>query len=170
MLQHILVTTDGTALCNSALDQARELALRLDCHLTILHVIPDLEVPVGAADGLPFNYVDECDRHRDACQNIIQSALQRAAGTQADGIVREASGRTIAQVIVEEADALNVDLIVMSTHCRTGISRLLTGSVAETVLHHARQPVLLTHEPSRTTRSKSSRSRQSDSPSPARTS
>jgi len=146
MIEHIMVTTDGSALCTSALDQAKELAARLGCRVTVLHVRTNLEVPIAAGEGLPFDYAAEHDRHCQNCDEVVRRAVAYLDGVQASGYVARAEGRAVADVIVREADEQDVDLIVMSTHCRTGLRRLLSGSVAETVLHHARQPVLLTHD------------------------
>lgn len=147
MLDHVMVATDGSALCNSALDHARELTQRLGSRLTVLHVRPDLEVPLGAVEGMPYDFDAERRRHEGDARAVERHARDRLGGAPFDFALVDADGRKIPDVIVREADARDVSLIVMGTHCRTGVRRLLAGSVAEEVLHHASQPVLLTHEP-----------------------
>jgi nucleotide-binding universal stress UspA family protein len=75
----------------------------------------------------------------DSRLESMQEALQRSAGVHCE--IRLRSGVAAAQ-IVDAAFEENADLIVMGTHGRSGLRRWLMGSVAETVVRHARCPVL----------------------------
>ena len=59
----------------------------------------------------------------------------------------ETRGRSVAEVIIAHAKKLRADLIVLGTHGRRGVSRLVMGSDAEGVVRSARVPVLLVHAP-----------------------
>ena len=67
----------------------------------------------------------------------------RLAGMTPDTALHEAKGERIAKVIEDEAKRWEADLIVIGTHGRSGLSRLLLGSVAEGVARSAAVPVLL---------------------------
>ncbi|WP_255808155.1 universal stress protein [Deinococcus sp. KNUC1210] len=66
-------------------------------------------------------------------------------GTEYETQIVQAQHAHVAQVILREAGWLDVDLIVMATHGRTGVAHLIHGSVAEDVVRHSSTPVLLLH-------------------------
>lgn len=126
--------SDGPGL---ALRTARDLARDHGARLVLLHVVPTIDVP--HLDG-PATAEDpqECREALAAVCRVLDDAdlkypvsARLALGDPTDEIVRAA---------VE----IGADLVVMGTHGRTGLSRLLMGSVAEQVLRRARCPVLLT--------------------------
>jgi nucleotide-binding universal stress UspA family protein len=140
-LQRILVPTDFSETSEAALRYGAELARRFSARLFLLHVP---EHPVGAAetehptdlletmqntadDRLPY-LLSEAERHE------LRPECAMRLGTPWEEIVRHA----------EEHD---IDLIVMGTHGRQGLARVLLGSVAETVLRKAPCPVLTVHHP-----------------------
>jgi len=131
----ILHPTDFSVDSEAALRVARWLAWHHGARLVILHVAM-LEVLVDgttAADVDPRDYRDALDEVKKRVdgpdlKHPIETILTR--GYTAPGII-------------ETADDLGADLIVMGTHGRTGLSRLLMGSVAEQVLPKANCPVLV---------------------------
>lgn len=136
--KQILVPTDLSDGAEQALDYACELARTLGAQIHLLNVIsiPALGVPeLGIA--LSSTMID---------QLVIdnQTALDRLARTKGTALVGRALVRTgnARDVINQTATELGVDLIVMGTHGRHGISRALLGSVAETVVRSAPCAVL----------------------------
>lgn len=135
-IANILVPIDHSACSEQALDYAAELAAKLDAKVALLSVIgvPTYGVPelgVGLTASMIDNLVADNQRALD------QLAKTRNAVTQT--FVRVGDAR---DVILQMADELKADLIVMGTHGRRGISRALLGSVTETVVRTSPVPVL----------------------------
>ncbi len=136
--KHIVVATDFGDCADHALDVAIALARRLDAKLTLLHVC---ELPVSAyamyAQGLYF----PMDSLEAAAAKALDAATvrltERYAG--ADSVLK--SGAAVDQVLAA-ADEVAADLIVMGTHGRRGVSRVLLGSVAEKTVRLSKVPVL----------------------------
>ena len=148
--QHVLVPLDFSDYSTQALDYAMELAHKLQARLTLLHVLQSL--PLGGGDmgvTLPYSYMQELDAELN---RRLESYLERVtvAGLNGDMILVHGSPY---QEIVEAAKARQVDLIIMSTHGRTGLRHVLMGSVAEKVVQLASCPVLVTRQPADTTTS-----------------
>lgn len=130
-LDRILVPTDFSDPADHALRYARELAGRDGAEILPVHVIEELTVPlVYDVDVAPLDTEDVRRRAR--------SAMQEEAETKRVRVVSGHPGRRI----VEVADEEDVDLIVIATHGRSGLSRVVLGSVAETVIRQAHCPVL----------------------------
>jgi nucleotide-binding universal stress UspA family protein len=121
MVREILVGIDFSEVSDRALDTAGEHARAWGARLHLLHVVPPTTDPAPSA------------------------GLERLAGEARDGgrvvVTAVAAGRPAAQ-IVHYAERHGVDLIVLGTHGRTGVSRALLGSVAEAVVRMASCPVL----------------------------
>jgi nucleotide-binding universal stress UspA family protein len=136
--KHILVPTDLSAGAEQALAYACELARTLGAQIHLLNVIsiPSLGMPeLGLA--VTTSMID---------QMVVdsQDAIERLARTRCTAKLGQVLVKTgdAREVINETAKQLNVDLIVMGTHGRRGISRALLGSVAETVVRSAPCAVL----------------------------
>jgi len=139
--KHILVPTDFSAHADYALSYAIELATTFQAHLTLLHAFHLSPLTVGELPPAVFN-----DTLRDLetnAQQHLQMTLERIhqAGLQSDYLVVEGAPF---QTIVDIARDKQIDLIVMGTHGRTGLSHVLMGSVAERVVRLAPCPVLVT--------------------------
>ncbi|KXK13435.1 MAG: putative universal stress protein [Chloroflexi bacterium OLB15] len=143
MLSRILIPLDGSALSQTALDFAERI-VNTQCEIILLMAVQESDIP--AYDPNPrMNLNPE--------YNVLGNALEtakRQLGEAADALREHGYPTTIcvevgdpAQVIIHVANSLNVDLIIMSTHGRTGIDRLLHGSVTGQVLGGASQPVLV---------------------------
>ena len=139
--QHILVPIDFSPYADQALDYAIELAQKLQAHLTFLHVIhltPMAMGEVGASGLVPYLEEIETD-----AQQRMQGILDRVNQEGLEGETAIVQGVPF-QIIVDMAGNKNVDLIVMGTHGRTGLTHILMGSVAERVVRLAPCPVLVT--------------------------
>ena len=146
--KEILVPTDLSEGAETALDYACELAAPLGARVHLLHVIgiPVLGVPeLGVA--LTSTVIDTLIQDNQAALDKI---AQSKAATTTIGQVLLKTGDA-RDVINQTAKELQVDLIVMGTHGRRGVSRALLGSVTETVVRSAPCPVLavrMKHPPS----------------------
>lgn len=142
---HILVPTDFSPASEAALACAKELAHTFEARVSLLHVITD---PAATGMWTPEVYVPASEEARD---RLIQQARQRLEeALTADERVKfnvaiEARVGSAAEGIQQFAREQHVDLIVMGTHGRRGLSHMLLGSVAERVVRTAPCPVLTTH-------------------------
>jgi nucleotide-binding universal stress UspA family protein len=140
--KHILCPTDLSDASVPSLTYAAALARWYDASLTLLHVVPTFEpitVGPGALNG-PLQMVTPMSRLE------VLDEMRRITGTAGLGSIHvnlSAHEGDPAMDIVDQALALNADLVVMGTHGRSGFERLLIGSIAEKVLRKAPCPVLL---------------------------
>jgi nucleotide-binding universal stress UspA family protein len=146
MFNHILVTTDGSALSHLALPVAADLARKYESALTLLYVVP---AQVLIADGAmyAFDYPAERQRLQREGDHFLEHAL-KALDYEKTQVVRfEQDDLKTEQAIAHELERTGADLLVMSTHGRSGLAHLFLGSVAESVLRRVKIPVLLVQAP-----------------------
>lgn len=140
----ILVAVDGSQATAEALDITRALAKQLPASVEILHVVPD--VPPTYDTIMPMiDYSNLATDYLNEGKHILYNAEAKLTDISNKELVLEpAGGRRIATVILEIAKNHHADLIVLGTHGYGGLDRILLGSVAQAVAHHAHVPVLLT--------------------------
>jgi nucleotide-binding universal stress UspA family protein len=144
MYQRILVAVDASYTCSLALHEAFKLARETKAKLHLVHVIDITPAIEGGLNPEAFRRMirEEGD---DLLTKVAELAAQ--AGVEADTALLEEIRRKFSKAIAKEARRWEADLIVMGTHGRIGIARLVLGSVAEGVLHIAPVPVLLVRCP-----------------------
>jgi len=140
-IQSILVPTDFSADAEKALETACELAEQFDAKLFVIHAyrlaIP-IASPMGGGYALPPGFFEEIRAQAKAqVEKLTQQLTDR--GLDVTGFAVE---RPPSLAIVEEAEKLKTDLIVMGTRGLTGIKHVALGSVAERVVRNAHCPVL----------------------------
>jgi nucleotide-binding universal stress UspA family protein len=143
MYKHILITTDGSDLAQKGVDQGLALAKALAAKVTSVTVTePMAAMLVGeAAIALPL---DEYDKAASAnASRILAGVSASAAKAGVACEVLHVKDQYPAEGIVDAAKARGCDLIVMASHGRRGLSRLLLGSQATRVLTHSEVPVLV---------------------------
>lgn len=144
--QRILVPFDGSPTSHRALDEAVRLADEQKARLRIVHVIENR--PVYWAE---IPYVEdeiELALHQEGEAMLAQAAsIAQQHGVSVETGLLEGIEAPIAELLTEEAEKWRADLLVLGTHGRHGINRLLLGSVAERVARLAKTPVLLVHGP-----------------------
>ncbi|MBN9038413.1 MAG: universal stress protein [Rhizobiales bacterium] len=146
MYDHILIATDGSDLAKKGVDQGLALAARLGAKVTIVSVSEPLDAralraarmagvedPVGRYD----QSVDEEMAKRFA--SIRQRAAEKGVAVELTHEIDEHP----AEAIVRLADRINCDLIVMSSHGRRGVRRLVLGSQTAEVVTSTTRPVLV---------------------------
>jgi nucleotide-binding universal stress UspA family protein len=136
--KHILVPLDGSKLAEAALKEALPLAKSAGARVTFLEAIwPIIDV---MNTGTQVATVERI-RKKEA-QQYLESATRRPEwkGLKAEAVVKVGSA---ADVIIDYARLKRADLIVMSTHGRSGLGRWAFGSIADKVLRGASCPVLL---------------------------
>jgi len=150
MYERILVPFDGSPTSECGLVEAVGLAAAMKSRVVILTVATGF---VGAVEMASVRSYDESAAETlAACTKLLDSAAGRATevGVECDKAIVDSRTRSVAQVILEEAAARECDLIVMGTHGRRGMSRMVLGSDAEAVLRGADVPVLLVRLPAKT--------------------
>lgn len=140
-IRKILAPTDFSPHAAKAVRYACRLAERLDSELHLLHVLSEV-VPAGPdpllAPVLPLEYYEEMEEQsRIALAQSLEPAWGHPKGFQA--AVKWGSS---VEAIVEYARDHEIDLIVIATHGRSGLSHVLLGSVAERIVREAPCPVL----------------------------
>lgn len=136
MYDQILLATDGSECSERAAAAAIAVASRFDAHLHAIYVLDAREIPAGIEAD-----VTELDQGigRSALDDVEAQAA--TAGVSVNTALVE-SHEAIHESILEEAEERNIDLLVIGSHGRTGIGRILLGSVAERTIRHATMPVL----------------------------
>lgn len=141
----IMVPLDGSTLSEQALPHATALARQNEAELILLRVTPYISEAIIAVDALPLDWqnLDEQQRRLiDEATQALQPIIVNLKFQQVEAKAIVEVGHA-AEKIVEYAENHAADLIVMSTHGRTGLQRWLLGSVANKVASAAPCPVLL---------------------------
>lgn len=143
MFTKILITLDGSELAEKALPVAMELAAFHDAELILLRVAEG--EPTLAEKAVGYTWIGAPERMaKDSAES--RAYLEKVAATMPEDSVafdiKVEMGAAEAR-IVRYAERESVDLIVMSTHGRTGLPNLIMGSVAKGVVADAPCPVML---------------------------
>ena len=144
MYQRILVPVDGSDTANKALVAALQIARESAGRVRLVHVVEELAYLTGYEQygGYSGELVSAM---REAGNKVLDDALSiaRSAGVQADSRLYDKLGERLAEVVADAADDWKADLVVVGTHGRRGLGRMLLGSGAEQILRLARVPVLV---------------------------
>lgn len=133
----ILIATDGSDAANAAAAEAAAFAKAFDATLHALYVLKAAEPPPNFNDPEAKEGVDT--QAGQALTDVASAAAD--VGLSTDVITAAVPGET-GPSILRYADEHDIDLLVMGKHSRTGIDRLITGSVAEHVVRKAPIPVV----------------------------
>ena len=142
MFSHILVPIDGSNTAQAAVGKAIELAQAFGSAVTVMYVIdpyPFTGVGTDFAYG-QAEYLSAATAEANAAVHAAKDSFADA-GVKVDTSVIEA--HTVWRGIVEAGATLQIDLIVMGSHGRSGLEKLILGSVAHAVLSHTKLPVLV---------------------------
>jgi nucleotide-binding universal stress UspA family protein len=142
MYKKILVPLDGSELAKGALDQAEKLAETFDAEIILFQVVPFMPI-YGSPELVTPLIVDE--KQRESAEKYLLNLAEdmKKRGFKVTSMVR--TGQQVAAEIIDFAKESGVDLIVMCTHGRSGITRWVLGSVAHKVITRAETPILLIH-------------------------
>jgi nucleotide-binding universal stress UspA family protein len=138
MAERILVPLDGSPQSEDALTFA--LTEYDDAAVTVLHVIDPVEGGYTVRTGIPISSEEWYESAKAEAESLFEDARARAADHGVDLDAAIEVGRP-ARTIVEYAEEADVDQIVMGSHGRSGVSRVLLGGVAETVVRRSTVPI-----------------------------
>ena len=144
MYQRLLVPIDGGPISDAGLDEAIKLARATGGRVCLLHVVGDLPLSIndrgyGAVSG------EVRQNAENRAEKIVATARARVehGGVAVDVVMLDGSADHLVEHVVDQVGRWGADLIVLGTHGRSGLGRLLLGSHAEKVLRAATVPVLL---------------------------
>lgn len=143
MYKEILVSLDGSELSEAALPHARALAKAFDARISLMSIMEPVEMysqtgVVGPVVSVSMNVQEEIERIGQYLEGVADNLIKE--GIDARTEVREGDP---AAEICDYAETNGVDIIVMSTHGRSGLQRWVYGSVTDRVLRSAKVPVFL---------------------------
>lgn len=147
MYTRILIATDGSDLSAKGLQKGLELAAQLGAHVDIVTVSEPWAVGMYDAMGWSAGYEASPEYQKDreaAAQKILQPAAEaaRAAGVS-QVLTHHVLDRYAADGIIDTATTCGSDLLVMTSHGRRGVTRVLLGSQTAEVLARSIVPVLV---------------------------
>ena len=149
MYENILVTLDGSELAEGALPHME--TVYKGCQkpkVTVLRVIGPVQLPYGEAMSLiSVDMIKEAElaAQKDAIKYL--KGISERLGKVGITVKTEAIMGRPAETIIEYVEKNNIDLVIMSTHGRSGVGRWVWGSVADRVLHHVCTPIMLIRSP-----------------------
>ena len=145
MYQRILVPTDGSALSKKAVKSAVELAASLGAELVALNVVPRYPTAYfeGGVTVSPAEVARVEKQWTEQGQRLADGVAEaaRKAGVVAKAVTVRSD--LVAEAILAAARKNRCDLVVMASHGRKGLKRLLLGSETQHVLTHGNIPVLV---------------------------
>ena len=154
MLRKIIVPLDGSKVAEAVLPFVEEIVSGLKRgikgEVTLIHVLSPTYYVVAGEAGAPVPYTDaEIEQIKNKTMDYLDKASE---GLRSKGAIVECKvgvGRA-AEEINKVADEINADLVAMSTHGRSGLSRWAFGSVTDRVLRGGNRPVLMVRVPRET--------------------
>ncbi|MFC7081564.1 universal stress protein [Halorussus caseinilyticus] len=149
MYERILIPTDGSDTAAQAVGEALEIAEKFDAEVHTLYVVDtdaaELSLGTEQVERIRqgrFGEMDELEaRARDATGDVAERGRER--GLEVEEHFR---GGRPHKVIADFAEDRDMDLVVMGSHGRSGVSRILLGSVTERVLRSTHRSVLVVDE------------------------
>ena len=147
MVERILVPVDGSATSRKGAKEAIAVAKLTGARIKLLHVWEPPFLALGAEAAL-MRGEDIYNLSRDAGQRVLSDAAAsvKAAGIEVDEQLQEHDGKRLCEQVAATASLWRASLIVLGSHGRRGLSRMLLGSDAEQILRTAPVPVLLVRD------------------------
>jgi nucleotide-binding universal stress UspA family protein len=144
--EHILIPLDGSPLAEQALEPTRTFGTIMGSRYTLLQIVPPFELG-GYVPGVDAAQLDREIRQRrhDEAKTYLERVAAQLRAEGATVTTRVGFAKQAAVGVLDAAREHDADLIALATHGRSGLRRLLLGSVADKVVRSADMPVLLYH-------------------------
>ena len=145
MFQHILLPVDGSSSARLATEKAAGLAKAFGSRVTAIYVIDPYPF-TGVGSDFAYGqsqYISAATSEANTALHAAQEALSKAGVNVATAVVE---GHVIAKGILQTAAKSGADLIVMGSHGRRGLEKLILGSVTQRVVSQAHVPVLVVRD------------------------
>jgi nucleotide-binding universal stress UspA family protein len=144
--RRILVPVDGSAAAAAGLSEAIRLAVAQGADICLLHVREKLPALQGMEVLIESPVIENLTRFGRKVLAAARAEVERN-GVRVRTVLRQSPRASVADTILAEAKSWRADVIVMGTHGRRGVTRLVLGSAAEATLRAAPVPVLLVRAP-----------------------
>ena len=143
-IQEILVPLDGSTLAEAALAPAAALARLFEAELVLVQIVPPLTagslLPVTFAAGYDMDTVAfQRKQAQDYLEGLSADLRERGARVRTSVVV----GHNVGEALINLAHPERIDLVAIATHGRSGVQRLMLGSVADKLIRAAGPPVLV---------------------------
>jgi nucleotide-binding universal stress UspA family protein len=147
MFKRILVPVDGSSTSSLGIAAAIRLAKDQKARIRLIHVVDELVLMSTPEAGMMVG--EAIDMLRDAGKSILAKSVARVrkAAIVAESTLVESVGGRAADLIVRDAKKWKADIIVIGTHGRRGLKRVVMGSDAEEVVRNTSIPVMLVRAP-----------------------
>jgi nucleotide-binding universal stress UspA family protein len=143
-IQRILIPLDGSGRSEAIVDHALALGQPMQARYTLVRVVAPFVLSAGAPFTAPTDFdPDRTRRLQNEAQQYLDKVAQRMRDAGAQVQTRVLVSDQVAAALMQDAGLHNIDLIAMSTAGRSGLARLLLGSVADKVLRRVEVPLLL---------------------------
>lgn len=149
-MKKVLIALDYNSTAQKVAEQGYALAKSMNAQITLLHVISDaayyssdIYSPLMGYDSftdIKFIETASVEELREAALDYLDKSQQHLNDTTIQTAVKEGD---FGEQILETATEINADIIVMGTHSRRGLEKILIGSVAEKVLRHSTIPLFI---------------------------
>lgn len=144
MYQKILVPIDGSATAARGLQEAIKLAKLTGARLRLIHVVDSISFAAGMEASMMVTN-EMLGLMRESGEKLLARTRARVekAGVRVDTVLADSLSGRVCDIVVAQADAWHAGLIVIGTHGRRGVGRMLLGSDAEMITRLSKVPVLL---------------------------
>ena len=149
-MKNILIALDYDPTAQTVAETGHKLAKAMKARTILLHVISDATYysslnysPImgfGGFSSIDTIQTETAEELKKVAQNYLDKSKQHLGDEKIQTVVRSGD---FGETILKTATDLNVDIIVMGTHSRRGLKKILMGSVAENVLHHSLIPLFI---------------------------
>lgn len=149
-MEKVLIALDYNPTAQKIAELGFNFAKRMNAQIILLHVIsdatyyssPEYSPIMGFSGFSSLNMVQSgtADELKKTAQNYLDKTKQHLGD---ETIQTEVKDGDFGDAIIKTAKKLNVDVIVLGTHSRRGLDKILMGSVAEKVLHHSTIPLFI---------------------------
>lgn len=144
MYQRILVPVDGSPTSNAGLSEAIKLAKLTSARMQVLHVVDEMPFSMSP-DGYAAMSGDVFTMLKESGQAVLEQARLTvdAAGIPVEATLFDNLSARLCDRVAEQVQEWGAEVIVLGTHGRRGVGRILLGSDAEQIVRNAMVPVLL---------------------------
>lgn len=148
MYSRILVPVDGSPTSSRGLEEAIKLAKLTGAQLRLLHVVDELSAAMGMGGFAPVT-VDVFRLLKEGAEQVLKDATAtvQQGNVPVDSVLIEGFAGRLAELVAQQVRQWGAELVVLGSHGRRGVGRMLMGSDAEQIIRTCPVPVLVVRAP-----------------------